>query len=140
VSARGSGLPPAGGAGSQCIHHRGPFSVSQIVPSDLGRSRTHCGASRATITAAGTLDYDQGLGPYGGWVEYRFEDGSTKLARLEGEVTERLPDGGNLQEGTFTYVASTDRFEGIQGSGTFRGSGERTVSSTTTFSETRGAR
>ncbi len=75
----------------------------------------------AVITATGTLDYDRGLGRYGGWVEYRFEDGSTKLARLEGEVTERLPDGGNLQEGTFTYVAGTGRFDGIEGSGTFSG-------------------
>ena len=55
---------------------------------------------------------------YTGYVEYRFEDGSTQLVRLEGSG-----QSYGEQEGKLKYVSGAGRFNGIDGEGTFSARG-----------------
>lgn len=64
------------------------------------------------------LDSTKGKGTLQGYIMYTFEDGSTMVSKVEGNVTP-LKDKRISSKGTFTYIGGTGRFEGIKGSGTW---------------------
>lgn len=73
----------------------------------------------ATTTAMGMSDNSDGLGPYYGYAHYRFGDGSTIVARLQGVVLADDGKGRNYQEGMLAFTQGTGRFTGILGRGSF---------------------
>jgi hypothetical protein len=61
-----------------------------------------------------TYENVRGRSKYKGYITYRFADGSTKYAEIEGS--------GNVpgeQKGSIVFIRGTGRFEGIEGSGIF---------------------
>lgn len=61
-----------------------------------------------------TYENVRGKSKYQRYVLYKFADGSTKFAKIEGSGTVR-----GEQQGIVTFLSGTVRFEAIQGSGTF---------------------
>lgn len=75
----------------------------------------------AVVRSVGTSDNVPGDPTYRGYVLYRFDDGSTEHARLQGRITGPYGAHGNTQEGSFTLLDGTGRFAGIGGGGTYTG-------------------
>ena len=67
-----------------------------------------------------TFDMVRGVGPFQGYSQLIYEDGSTVLVKVEG-ITQK-PKEGKLPfgNGTGEYVAGTGRFKGIQGKNVFK--------------------
>lgn len=72
----------------------------------------------AAITAWLTYESLNGRTVYTGYVEYRFEDGSMQLVRIEGSG-----QSYGEQEGKLKYLSGVGRFNGIDGEGTFSARG-----------------
>jgi hypothetical protein len=67
-----------------------------------------------------TFDMVRGQGPYQGYAQIKFKDGSSFLVRIKGEMI--MPKTGKLpiSKGTGKYIAGTGRFKGIQGNLSFK--------------------
>jgi len=67
-----------------------------------------------------TFDMVRGVGPFQGYSQMTFEDGSTFLVKIKGVMTK--PEKGKLPtgHGTGKYIKGTGRFKGIQGNITFK--------------------
>lgn len=76
------------------------------------------GGEVATIHAWLTYESKGQRTDYRGYIVYRFRDGATQTATFEG-----AGDPVGMQQGKFSFVKGTDRFEGIKGSGTFTAEG-----------------
>ena len=67
-----------------------------------------------------TFDMVRGVGPFQGYSQIIFKDGSMFLLKVEGVVIKpkegKLPTG----HGTGKYIEGTGRFKGIQGNNTFK--------------------
>lgn len=72
----------------------------------------------AVVNVLLNFERSGGKTSYLGYAVYRFDDGSTKVGRFDGQG-----DPGGLQSGEFELVKGTGRFEGISGEGTFEGRG-----------------
>jgi hypothetical protein len=76
---------------------------------------------KAKQTLWGLLDITSGNGTFSGYSLYSFEDGSLTIAKIEGIVKmlsgEKLP----VTEGTGKYTKGTGRFQGIEGTVSFKG-------------------
>ena len=70
------------------------------------------------------FDYTNGSGPFQAYNLISYEDGSTKISKVQGRTTAQA-SGVSTFEGTYTFIKGTGRFEGIQGSASF--SGKRTA-------------
>ncbi|GAJ02953.1 unnamed protein product [marine sediment metagenome] len=79
---------------------------------------SHKNGEVATYMDWGTFDSIEG---FKGYFVLTFEDGSTQWAKYQG--TSKPAQGGKitLYEGTWKYIKGTDRFAGIEGSGSFTG-------------------
>jgi len=69
-----------------------------------------------------TFDVTKGKeGSFGGYTDYKFEDGSTIVSKYQG--TSWVPSGKKLSslKGTGEYINGTGRFEGIKGKLSFSG-------------------
>jgi hypothetical protein len=64
-----------------------------------------------------TEDYKQGIGPFFGYSTYTFEDGSSIIARYEGE--NKGPDAPF--HGDYTVISGTGKYAGATGTGSFDG-------------------
>jgi hypothetical protein len=69
----------------------------------------------------GTFDYTKGQGPFQGYSQLVYEDGSTSMAQYQGTMT--VAPGAKLPtfKGTGKYIKGTGRFEGIKGKVSFSG-------------------
>ena len=67
-----------------------------------------------------TFDMVRGVGPFQGYSQLIFKDGSTVLLKVEGVMTK--PEKGKLPSGhgTGKYIKGTGRFKGIQGTNIFK--------------------
>jgi len=77
---------------------------------------------KAKTNLRGTVDMnmDIGEGSFQGYSFSTFEDGSIAITKLEG-VMKLLPGGSlPISEGKGTYIKGTGRFEGIQGTTSFK--------------------
>ena len=67
-----------------------------------------------------TFDMVKGLGPFQGYSQLIFKDGSTAMVKVQGVMTKpkegKLPAG----HGTGKYIGGTGRFKGIQGKNIFK--------------------
>ena len=62
-------------------------------------------------------DYNQGIGPFFGYSTYMFEDGSSIIARYEGQSK-----GPNAPfHGEYTVISGTGKYAGAKGKGSFDG-------------------
>ena len=62
-------------------------------------------------------DYKEGIGPFFGYSTYTFEDGSSIIARYEGESK-----GPNAPfHGEYTVISGTGKYAGAKGTGSFDG-------------------
>ena len=66
------------------------------------------------------FDYTNGSGPFQAYNLITYEDGSTKISKVQGRTTAQA-SGVSTFEGTYTFIKGTGRFEGIQGTGSFTG-------------------
>jgi len=69
-----------------------------------------------------TFDSIKGQGgPFWGYCDYTFADGSTRILKYQGTIT--LPPGEKLRsfKGEGKYIKGTGRFEGIEGKVSFKG-------------------
>lgn len=64
-----------------------------------------------------SFDYTKGIGPYHGYSIYTFEDGSTIVARFDGNA-KAGPDG-RRSRGEYSDLIGIGTFEGVQGGGWF---------------------
>lgn len=66
------------------------------------------------------LNMDIGEGSFQGYSFVTYEDGSITITKVEGAM--KLPPGGRLpiSEGKGTYIKGTGRFQGIQGTMSFK--------------------
>jgi len=64
-------------------------------------------------TLSGTSDVANGVGTSEVYIEYTFPDGSTIVAKQDGELK------GAGGRGTWRFLKGTGKFEGITGGGTF---------------------
>jgi len=69
----------------------------------------------------GTVDSNRGKGSFQSYSLFTFEDGSTTIAKTEGMF--EIPPGGKLPvvEGKGKYIKGTGRFQGIEGTTSFKG-------------------
>lgn len=69
----------------------------------------------------GTVDINRGQGTFQSYSLITFEDGSTTMIKVEG--VSKMPPGGKLpiSEGKGEYIKGTGRFQGIQGTMSFKG-------------------
>ncbi len=67
-----------------------------------------------------TFDMVRGVGPFQGYSQFTFKDGSTFLVKIEGITIK--PEEGKLPtgHGTGKYVDGTGRFKGIEGNNAFK--------------------
>ena len=70
----------------------------------------------ATMSNVYTFDNTYGIGTAQGYSIYTFEDGSTQVLKWQEKWQK-----SSTEEGRYTYVRGTGRFEGIKGSGSFSG-------------------
>ncbi len=85
------------------------------------------GGEVVTIVPRGYLDYTKGKGPFQGYTTYTFRDGSTIVSKWQGKATvsEWKAEGAEKPlvirggKGTYTYIAGTGKYQGIEGKGTF---------------------
>jgi hypothetical protein len=68
------------------------------------------------VYEAGIVDTIKGEGTCQGYTQYSFPDGSTTMQKWEGRL------GAARNEGTWTYIKGTGKFNGIQGKGTWKAS------------------
>ena len=62
-------------------------------------------------------DYKQGIGPFFGYSTYTFEDGSSIIARYEGQSK-----GADAPfHGEYTVISGTGKYAGATGTGSFDG-------------------
>ena len=75
----------------------------------------------AAFTTMGTLDFIKGQGPFQGYSQITFKDGSTAIYNYTGTLT--LPPGAKLRsyKGKGKFKKGTGRFEGIKGEVSFTG-------------------
>jgi len=75
----------------------------------------------AAYHTRGTFDFTKGQGPFRGYTQQSFADGSTFIVKYQGASTvatgEKLPSF----KGTSEYIKGTGRFEGIKGKVSFSG-------------------
>ena len=67
----------------------------------------------AAYDTRGTFDFVKGLGPWAGYCQNSFADGSTIITKYQGTST--LGEGKRLLKGEGKYIKGTGRFEGIKG-------------------------
>lgn len=69
----------------------------------------------------GTIDYIKKNGPFQGYTQLTYKDGSTTMVKYQGTLT--LPQGKKLPslKGKGEYIKGTGRFKGIKGSVSFSG-------------------
>jgi len=67
----------------------------------------------AAYDARGTFDYVKGQGPWEGYCQNSFADGSTIITKYQGTST--IVEGKKLLKGEGKYIKGTGRFEGIKG-------------------------
>ena len=69
----------------------------------------------------GTFDYTKGQGPFRGYTQQSFADGSTYIVKYQGVST--VATGKKLPsfKGTGEYIKGTGRFEGIKGKVSYSG-------------------
>ena len=72
----------------------------------------------ASVDVLLTFERRGGVTQYTGYAIYDFGDGTTKVGRFEGRG-----DPAGEQAGEFTFESGTGRYAGIQGDGTFTGTG-----------------
>ena len=70
----------------------------------------------------GRIDVIKGAGLVQGYTHFTYPDGSTITSKWEGENRGmgRGISGSASGEGTWTYIKGTGKYEGIQGSGTYK--------------------
>jgi len=75
----------------------------------------------AAYHTRGTFDYIKRNGPFQGYTQLTYKDGSTTMVRYQGTLT--LPPGKKLPslKGKGKYIKGTGRFQGIKGSVSFTG-------------------
>jgi hypothetical protein len=66
------------------------------------------------------FDYTNGSGPFQAYNLLTYEDGSTKISKVQGRTTAQA-SGVSTFGGTYTFIKGTGRFEGIQGTASFTG-------------------
>jgi hypothetical protein len=75
----------------------------------------------AVYLTRGTCDFTKGQGPFGGYTQLSFADGSTCIVKYQGTmmvaVGKKLPS----YKGAGEYIKGTGRFEGIKGKITLSG-------------------
>lgn len=72
----------------------------------------------ASVNVLLTFERRKGTTQYTGYAVYDFGDGTTKVGRFEGRG-----DPAGKQAGEFAFESGTGRYAGIQGNGTFTGTG-----------------
>ena len=75
----------------------------------------------ASYLTRGSFDYNKGQGPFRGYSQITYMDGSTSRSKYQGITT--VPPGEKLPsfKGTGEYINGTGRFEGIKGKFSFSG-------------------
>ena len=75
----------------------------------------------AAYHTRGTFDYIKKNGPFQGYTQLTYKDGSTTMVKYQGTLT--LPQGKKLPslKGKGEYIKGTGRFKGIKGSVSFSG-------------------
>jgi len=68
----------------------------------------------AVLQLQGTFDYIKKQGPWEGYTEITFEDGSSFTYKFQG-ASSFSPEGKKLLKGKGEYIKGTGRFEGIKG-------------------------
>jgi len=66
------------------------------------------------------FDYTNGSGPFQGYRLDTFQDGSSRICKVQGTTT-ALPSGVSTFKATYTYIKGTGRFERIKGTGSLTG-------------------
>jgi len=74
----------------------------------------------ATMLTKLMFDYTNGSGPFQSYAITSFEDGSTKVSKVQGTTT-ALPGGISTFKATYSYIMGSGRFEGIKGTGSLAG-------------------
>ena len=81
---------------------------------------TYENGETAKQTLRCTFDMVRGAGPYQGYSQIAFKDGSAFLVRIEGVM---IPQGDGklpISEGKGKYISGTGRYKGIQGNVNFK--------------------
>jgi hypothetical protein len=67
----------------------------------------------AAYDTRGTFDFIKGQGPWDGYCQISYADGSTIITKYQGTST--IVEGKKLLKGEGKYIKGTGRFEGIKG-------------------------
>ena len=79
------------------------------------------GGECAAYLTCGTADFAKGKGPFQGYTQLTYKDGSTTLAKYQGNLAVAPGDKLPSINGKAEYVKGTGRFEGIKGDFSFKG-------------------
>ncbi len=101
-------------------HHGRVFVAEQVAAEPFVRDSVDLtfyeNGEIATVSNVFTFDNTNGIGTAQGYSIYTFEDGSTQVHKWQEKWQK-----SSTEEGRYTYVRGTSRFEGIKGSGSFSG-------------------
>jgi hypothetical protein len=84
---------------------------------------------RVLVDVLGDVNYKAGNGPFGGFITFTFDDGTTLAVAMHGTATQS-PDGASTVVATLGVLGGTGRYETAAGSGTFVGSRPAAVGAT----------
>ena len=76
------------------------------------------------VRVIGVSDYTAGNGPHFGYRQTTHPNGDLSFMAYEGKTTTVVNEDGSMNttfEGTWRFIGGTGQFEGVQGSGTYRG-------------------
>ena len=75
----------------------------------------------AAYHTSGTFDYTKGQGPFSGYTQLTYADGSTTIVKYQGASTVAAGEKLASIKGTGEYIKGTGGFEGIKGKVSFSG-------------------
>jgi hypothetical protein len=75
----------------------------------------------AAYHSRGTFDFVKGSGPFQGYTNLKYKDGSTTIIKYQGKMTMNPSSKSRTLTGKGEYIKGTGRFEGIKGNVSFSG-------------------
>jgi len=75
----------------------------------------------AAYHSRGTFDFAKGSGPFQGYTNLKYKDGSTTMVKFQGKMTINPSSKSRTLTGKGEYIKGTGRFEGIKGNVSFSG-------------------